>query len=104
MYPLDSTVARSWVDLSSPSRRIDSASVVWSLFMRFSVWDCSWCFGCMFLASKEIFELPLIGEIRVPNIVTEAVAVSLLGFFSGPFFATVCSSLPKYRRWVCFQI
>lgn len=26
---------------------------------------------------------------RVPNIITEAVAVSLLGFFSGPFFATV---------------
>ena len=25
----------------------------------------------------------------VPNIVTEAVAISLLGFFSGPFFATV---------------
>ncbi|KAJ5266605.1 Major facilitator superfamily domain general substrate transporter [Penicillium angulare] len=27
--------------------------------------------------------------LSVPNIITEAVAVSLLGFFSGPFFATV---------------
>jgi hypothetical protein len=31
----------------------------------------------------------LIGYTRVPNIITEAVAVSLLGFFAGPFFATV---------------
>lgn len=30
---------------------------------------------------------------RVPNIITEAVAVSLLGFFSGPFFATVSPRL-----------
>ncbi|EIT74579.1 MFS transporter, putative [Aspergillus oryzae 100-8] len=28
----------------------------------------------------------------VPNIITEAVAISLLGFFSGPFFATVSFS------------
>jgi hypothetical protein len=26
---------------------------------------------------------------RVPNIIIEAVAISLMGFFSGPFFATV---------------
>lgn len=29
---------------------------------------------------------------RAPNIIAEAVAVSLLGFFSGPFFASVCIS------------
>ncbi|KAK1147169.1 hypothetical protein N8T08_001908 [Aspergillus melleus] len=32
---------------------------------------------------------------RVPNIVTEAVAISLLGFFSGPFFATGISVASK---------
>lgn len=32
----------------------------------------------------------------VPNIITEAVAISLLGFFSGPFFATVGFSVASY--------
>lgn len=40
----------------------------------------------------------LIGDIRVPNIITEAVAVSLLGFFSGPFFATVCTFPLLYNK------
>jgi hypothetical protein len=37
---------------------------------------------------------------RVPNIITEAIAVSLMGFFSGPFFATVCIySLRRFTRY-----
>lgn len=31
---------------------------------------------------------------RVPNIVAASVAVSLVGFFSGPMFATASLSLP----------
>lgn len=34
---------------------------------------------------------------RVPNIGVEAMAICLLGFFSGPFFATV-SSITFYNR------
>jgi fucose permease len=34
----------------------------------------------------------------VPDIITEAVAISLLGFFSGPFFATVRTSISCLRE------
>ena len=40
----------------------------------------------------------LTAHIRVPNIIAASIAVSFLGFFSGPFFATV-SIIPRTLRW-----
>ncbi|KAA8648091.1 putative MFS transporter [Aspergillus tanneri] len=47
------------------------------------------------LALELVFWLCVSQFSDVPNIITEAVAVSLLGFFSGPFFATGISVASK---------
>ena len=36
-----------------------------------------------------------------PNIIASATALSLMGFFYGPFFATVCPTMSNYNTLSC---